>query len=437
MEPLLFDEIIRFWYACNEKCLFCNFTPRNEPWVQHKHFPDIKNELDALIKKYRDPQNVSVFFSGGEPLLWKQELIQAIEYASEKWFWNIGIQSNVTLLTPEYVQALKKAWLQKVLVSLHAHNDEIYDQITQASGSFTRAYHGIQLLREYDIPYILNHVLNKINYQYFPQFISFLKQDGYETQLSLWVVQPHGDAYENFDIICVAYEKMLPYLQLGFQEAGNQIELITHYCDIPYCKFPRLSDDLNLDTIRKIRRGESDLQEYSKKISHSKQKVLACRECKYHSYCYGIWKKYLSKMGTHTIEPTEKFLNYLQSDLSKFPSCTEIEKDNFLYHANVFDLMEVQAQMKKNGFIFQLYVTPKDFSLDFIGAIQSGINVLNFDLSNIKNLDVSEIIRILHQVIQYSHSHQPYFSVTIFIKTSHTWLKKLFQRLFWDNIIIF
>lgn len=436
MSKLFFDEIIRLWYACNEKCLFCNFTEINEPWYKHKNLEDITKEIDELIKKHKNPKNISIFFSWGEPLLWKNILVESIKYAKQKNIWNIWIQSNVTLLTDEFLISLKNAWLQKVLVSLHACNDEINDQITLLKNSFQKAYFWIKLLKKHKVNFIINHVLNKINYKYFQDFIDFVINDLKQKELSLWVVQPHWYAYQNFEQICINYDEIVPYIEKWIKKAWNKLNIITHYCDIPFCKYTKNNFDLNLYTLYQIRTSWENIQNYSNKITVSKTKSLDCKKCLYKNYCYWFWNEYIKKIWIDNIKLKDEYLNFWKFDFFQNQVNQKIEDKNFIYFLNQTKLSTIKKDVKNKWLIFQLCLFYEEINIDILEFIKSWINVVNLDLTKTNEIDINLILEFVSKILKFWNLNKPYFETTIFIKTKNNNLKKLLNKVFNDKIII-
>ena len=443
----LFDEIVRLGYKCNEKCLFCNFTPVNEPWYKEKTFEDVKEELDGLIKKYNGADNLAIYFSGGEPLLRGEALFKMIDYARQSGIGKIGLQSNATLITKKHALRLKELWIGNVLVSLHSHLDSINDQITLHKNSSTLGVKGIKNLLDAGVSFTINHVLNKINYTHFSEYLLFLKSIGV-TKLSLGVVQPHWYAEENFDDIVVNYDDLYKYLKEGYKVAQeNGILLIGHYCDIPLCKFEeKIIDDLNYKSLLEVReKGVRNYKGFVDELTGSKMKTKNCKLCKYNNYCYGVWRNYVRGFWEDSIWPKHKYvslLSYISEDknVSSQESVYQIEKTNIGFiHTPKFSTWSIKKALKKWNLVIQYYITWTDFcseGSDFcIDIVSSGVTSINLDLSDTQSLNVSVLFKTLHEIMKFSRKNTPYYNVVFFIKCDNKNLKQLLKRTFKDTCI--
>lgn len=443
---LLFDEIIRLGYKCNEKCLFCNFTPINEPGYKEKNFEDVKNEIDILIQKYGTAKKISLFFSWWEPFLWGENLFKMIEYAKEQKIAKIWIQTNATLISPKIAERLKKLKIDNLLISLHSHKDSINDAITVHKRSFSLAFAWIKNLQAAGVKFLLNHVLNKINYTDFPEFLEFLNIHNIR-ELSLAIVQPHGYAEENFEKIVVDYDSLRPYLENGFKVARQKkINLFMHYCDIPLCKFPlKITDDLNFKSLYDIRvKGIRNYEWFVSDLSGSKIKTPDCVRCKYNNYCYGVWRKYILWFWLDSISPQKKYksLLELQYDSNDYTEKKlEIDSENicFFHEYSKNTISSISKSLKKKYLVIQYVFLWDQFmgceATFLIDIIVTGVNVINIDLDSSNLLDVKKLLLNLQEVFNFSEKNTPHYNVVFFIKTKKKSVKQLLSLKFKDRII--
>ena len=128
-----------FTHRCNVKtCKQCYASELFDADVS-----DIsKEDAFTIIDKLAAMDTVSIFWSGGEPLLRVDDVCACIQYARSK-----GIASslitNGLLLTPENVQKLKAAGLPIVYVSFDGATKESNDAL-RGEGTYDRAVQGMK-----------------------------------------------------------------------------------------------------------------------------------------------------------------------------------------------------------------------------------------------------------------------------------------------------
>jgi len=134
-----FQVVWDFTHRCNIKtCKQCYASQLFDSDVV-----DIsKEEAFTIIDKLAAMDTVSIFWSGGEPLIRIDEVCECIQYARSR-----GIASslitNGVLLTPENVQKLKAAGLPIVYVSFDGATRESNDAI-RGEGTFEKAVQGMK-----------------------------------------------------------------------------------------------------------------------------------------------------------------------------------------------------------------------------------------------------------------------------------------------------
>lgn len=99
-------------------------------------------EAFSIIDKLADMDVVSIFWSGGEPLLRIDDVCECVAYARSKGIAS-SLVTNGTLLTPENVQKLKASGLPIVYVSFDGATKESNDAL-RGEGTFEAAVEGMR-----------------------------------------------------------------------------------------------------------------------------------------------------------------------------------------------------------------------------------------------------------------------------------------------------
>ena len=141
---------------CNLRCAMCNCW-NNEINLHEIEAPFFEAFIDKL-KPFMS-ESFEIGFTGGEPLLFK-DLIKVLTYLTQNKI-RKHIVTNGYLLNEKKVETLKKAGIDRVIVSLDSHLPFIHDKNRGVKGAFERAVSGIKLLKQYEIPVdILSILMN-------------------------------------------------------------------------------------------------------------------------------------------------------------------------------------------------------------------------------------------------------------------------------------
>ena len=173
---------------CNLDCEFC-FKGSQEI---------VKTSLEiakGVIDEIANSQVMDVVFLGGEPLMCPF-LFDAIEYAKERGI-NVGIITNGTLFTSENVKKLKKLVNNSISVSIHAHTNELHDEISRGEKVLDEIICGLKLLNQEGIKPELAFTPLKKNVHHLYDTISNVLNNG--IQISDVLVNrliPSGNAIE-------------------------------------------------------------------------------------------------------------------------------------------------------------------------------------------------------------------------------------------------
>ena len=146
--------------SCNLLCRHCYNYWRGESsstpsTLDREHLFQTLEELDRY-KIFR------VTFTGGEPLLHKDLVIEAIRWATARKI-DCAVNSNLTTVSEEDAFALKESGVQAILVSLISFDEETHDRITQRRGSFKKTVKGIRNVLTARIPLMVHTVVSQAN----------------------------------------------------------------------------------------------------------------------------------------------------------------------------------------------------------------------------------------------------------------------------------
>ncbi len=154
--PMMVDLYVTM--RCNLKCLHCGYSCG--PGVEEDPLSseDWKEILDLLEK-------VGVFqvrIQGGEPLL-RRDIADILEYAGKKAF-SVWLFTNGTFINRDIIDVLGRYPI-KLSVSLDGALPSTHDKFRGVSGTFSRVIKFLRMLKEAEVYFILNAVINRLNAQ--------------------------------------------------------------------------------------------------------------------------------------------------------------------------------------------------------------------------------------------------------------------------------
>jgi len=170
--PLRMDMALTF--KCQNNCVHCYAGGPHE--TDELSTESWKEIIDKL-------QQIGVFiltFTGGEPTL-REDLPELLLYAQNRGMVTGLVTNGRRLKDKAYVEALEKAGLDFVQITLESHKPEIHDKITACKGSWKETVAGIKNTVSSQIYTTTNTTLSKYNAQDFLETIDFLKSVGTAT----------------------------------------------------------------------------------------------------------------------------------------------------------------------------------------------------------------------------------------------------------------
>lgn len=147
---------------CPNRCLTCyNY------WRNSSDTPLARSDLSQegakrVIEELQAHHVFHLVLTGGEPLLNKKVLFWVSETALAGGM-TVGINSTLISLTSSDARQLKELGVNAVLTSLMGPTAEVHDSIAQRRGAFEKTIRGIRLLREAQMPVVVNMVVSQRN----------------------------------------------------------------------------------------------------------------------------------------------------------------------------------------------------------------------------------------------------------------------------------
>lgn len=174
---------------CNNNCIFC-FSETNIK--KNRSFEEIKADLEKGVTE----GCTYLVLSGGEPTI-HPDFLKIVKTAKQMGYRKIKVISNGRMFA--YQRFLDKSidfGVSTIAFSIHGHNAELNDYLTDTKGSFKQSLLGLNNSINKGVETQVNIVLNKANLGHFREILDFLIANGVKKMEILNLV-PEGNAWKN------------------------------------------------------------------------------------------------------------------------------------------------------------------------------------------------------------------------------------------------
>lgn len=171
---------------CNLKCVHCRSSSELEV-AEHPDFTleEAKATIDNIVA-YASPVLV---LSGGEPLL-REDIFDIAQYGTDKGL-RMCIATNGTLVTDEVCRKMKEVGIRMVSLSIDGATAETHDDFRSQEGAFDGTIRAIELLKKYEIPFLVNSSFTVRNRHEIPDIYRLVKGLG-ATAWYMFMIVPTG-----------------------------------------------------------------------------------------------------------------------------------------------------------------------------------------------------------------------------------------------------
>jgi len=277
---------LRVGHQCNRRCTFC-FIPHHEKSVQDH---DIRASIEAAVERgVRE-----LVMTGGEPTL-QADLPEYIEQAKQGGVRRIVLQTNgIRLADPTFCNDLASRGLTHVVISLHAHSDEVLGKITGLPNTMHRILRGMDNLDQAGLQVSVTHVVTPENYAHMPEFVRFMVENSPVRRFCFIYSTPMAWPMAKAALI-PRYADTAPYLMKALDycvENGVLVDGLSFKCGVPHC----------------VVGGEPKYLVGAVKIPESNRtndwmQVPACKVCVLRDQCYGVRRLYAWMYGVDEFKP--------------------------------------------------------------------------------------------------------------------------------------
>jgi len=274
--------------GCNNNCLFCLDDRELRTDVTD-------GEVAQLLARSTDLGEV--LFTCGEPTI-HPGLVRYVGMARRAGYRSIGLVTNGRRLAyREYCDALVRAGLTEITVSIHGHEPRLHDALTRTRGAFAQTLEGLRNAARHrpSIRVISSTVVVRQNAGQLADILSLVG----EVDVSvLNVVEPTGMALEHFGSVVDSYTELARSVSAALGRHETDRELIVEGLPLCLC-----GGFLALAGLRE----EIHLQEgdrfHALPTDRDHTRCDACAECSLLPRCPGIYAAYAERLGTDELVP--------------------------------------------------------------------------------------------------------------------------------------
>ena len=280
---------LRLNLTCNQACFFCNcdgFAPNV--------LPNAAVAVDTA-KQLGQQGAQSMVITGGEPTL-NHALLDVVRAARDGGVTQVMVQTNgIKLAEPGFGAALHSAGASALFVSLHSCDAGVSDRITGTKETHALTLQGIDSALDDGMSVLTNFVINSLNLQEPPAYISWLRERfrGTISGRVFSFMAPVAAALNNLELMPRVSEA-LPPLRAALDDCWHAQEWVrvAGVCGLPLCVltgYERFCDEAD---------NPPDVP-----LADDRMQLDSCAACTHARRCSGIWKRYVERYGAAEFIP--------------------------------------------------------------------------------------------------------------------------------------
>lgn len=135
-------------YRCNFRCIHCYITDEQK---KSKLKDELKTkDIFTILEQLKDLGTFYLGFTGGE-IFCRKDILDILWYAKKLGF-EVILLTNGSFINKRIADELRRLKPNKVDISVHAMDEDIFDEITRIPGSYEKVFRAIRLLHERKVP---------------------------------------------------------------------------------------------------------------------------------------------------------------------------------------------------------------------------------------------------------------------------------------------
>jgi AdoMet-dependent heme synthase len=199
---------------CNLNCIHCRASA--DMAAQPDEFS--REECLRLLEDIASFSRPVIILTGGEPLL-RDDIFDLARYGTGLGL-RIVMAVNGTLLTPEGVEKLKEAGVQRISVSIDGATPESHDGFRRVEGAFGGALQGLSYAQAAGLPFQINTTITKQNLEELSAIHALTKKVGAVAH-HIFVLVPTGRGKDLDQAQKVTPEEYDEVLEWFYRQEGS------------------------------------------------------------------------------------------------------------------------------------------------------------------------------------------------------------------------
>lgn len=291
---------LKLGYACERQCLFCVQGDLRRRFPR----PVAPAELARALREGRARADY-VVFTGGEPTLFPY-LPELVRLARLLGYRRVQVQSNGRRFADrDYCRELVAAGADEFALSIHGSTPGVHDRLTDAPGSFARAWAGLGNLLALGQAVLTNTVVARPNLAELPALAAKLADAG-ARHIQFAFIHIVGKAAENAAELVPRRAEAMPRV-LAAVDAARARGARAFTEAMPLCWLGGYEDCAAEDAmpVMTIYHADGSVCEDFTRERHEvqKRKGPRCGECLYAARCEGPWHEYPELFGWDEFTP--------------------------------------------------------------------------------------------------------------------------------------
>lgn len=188
---------------CNLQCKYCyNYWKKDNDKPNYNY--DTYKPKTTLKKLFKSVKTDYITFSGGEPTINFEELLDCIMYVKSK-NKKVTIITNATLLDKEKIKILADLKVDLIEITVNSFDKNIHESINNVKGSFNKTIENIKEIQKKGIEVVVPIVIIKYNVKNIEKTLEYI--------YDLGIKQIMVNRYNIGGNGCNEYNEILPTLE--------------------------------------------------------------------------------------------------------------------------------------------------------------------------------------------------------------------------------
>jgi len=295
-------------YKCSNNCSFCFASELSGLAISEAGI------MKAVESGYASGARQLVI-SGGEPTLFPGLMERILSFAEDRGYERYIVQTNGFGLSKRgpLIDAIDSIACRKevcVSFSLHGHNAEIHDEMSQSTGAYARLISAIKNIASTRCRIYTNTVISTLNVGHLSEIVNLMKPFRPDVMQFAMMHTTDGNPL-GVGLIEASNSVKRLFSCLGVPGQGSCRDFDKQTClrteGIPYCLMRGMEECVGEsywpDTLDLYNKDNEYMKDFNQEDYGMRWKSPECCHCIMSSICKGIWKEHANEFSSSGIGP--------------------------------------------------------------------------------------------------------------------------------------